>query len=135
MNSLTSSMVKTHIKHADLKKILRAAAQTVFVFLLMAGVFTLMVSCASHTASSSSIAEATAAPDGTQVVITGEVVQRVDSEHMVVRDNSGQINVEVDNDILGKVKFAPDSHVRILGKMDRNSERSLLIAKSVQVVQ
>jgi uncharacterized protein (TIGR00156 family) len=130
MNSLTNHPIKF-----DGKQILRSTVNTVFVFFLLACVFTLMVSCASHTASSSTIAEATAAPDGAQVVVTGEVVQQVDSEHMVVRDNSGQINVEVDKDILGKVKFAPDSRLRILGKMDRNSDRSLLVAKSVQVVQ
>jgi uncharacterized protein (TIGR00156 family) len=95
----------------------------------------LLVGCASHTVSNISVAEATAVPDGTEVVVTGEVVQQVDREHLLLRDGSGQINVTVDEDILGKVKFAPDSRLRILGTVDRDSERSVLVATSVQVVQ
>lgn len=94
-----------------------------------------VVGCASHNTSNLSVAQATAVADGTEVVVTGEIVQQVDKEHLLLRDSSGQINVTVDEDILGKVKFAPDSRVRILGKIDRNSERSILVAKSLQVVQ
>lgn len=130
MTNLTSNSFQL-----DIKQIQFGGIKSMAIFTLFACIFSLMVGCASQTTSSSTIAEATAAPDGTQVVISGEIVQQVDSEHLVLRDNSGQINVEVDKDILGKVKFAPDSHLRILGKMDRNSERSLLVAKSVQVVQ
>jgi len=111
----------------------------VFAAALLSGVLlvssVLLAGCASHTTSNITIAGATAAADGTEVVVTGEVVQQVDREHLLLRDGSGQINVTVDADILGKIKFAPDSRVRILGKVDRNSERSILIAKSVQVVQ
>lgn len=95
----------------------------------------MLTACATHTASNVNISEATAAADGTQLVVTGEVVQQIDKEHILLRDGTGQINVSVDEDILGKVKFAPDSRVRILGTVDRNSERSVLVAKSVQVVQ
>lgn len=95
----------------------------------------LLTACASHNTSNLSVSQATAVADGTEVVVTGEIVQQIDKEHLLLRDSSGQINVTVDDDILGKVKFAPDSRVRILGKIDRNSERSILIAKSLQVVQ
>jgi uncharacterized protein (TIGR00156 family) len=102
---------------------------------IAATLMALLAACASHTASTVSISSANAAADGTQLVVTGEIVQQIDKEHLLLRDSSGQINVTVDEDILGKVKFAPDSRVRILGRVDRNSERSVLIAKSVQVVQ
>jgi uncharacterized protein (TIGR00156 family) len=111
----------------------RTASRGILGAAILSGL--LLVGCASHTVSNISVAEATAVPDGTQVVVTGEVVQQVDREHLLLRDGSGQINVTVDEDILGKVKFAPDSRLRILGKVDRNSERSVLIATSVQVVQ
>lgn len=95
----------------------------------------LLTACASHNTSNLSVAQATAVADGTEVVVTGEIVQQVDREHLLLRDGSGQINVTIDDEILGKVKFAPDSRVRILGEIDRNSERSVLVAKSLQVVQ
>jgi uncharacterized protein (TIGR00156 family) len=95
----------------------------------------LLAGCASHNTSSLTVAQATAVADGTEVVVTGAIVQQVDREHLLLSDGSGQINVTIDDEILGKVKFAPDSRVRVLGKIDRNSERSVLIAKSLQVVQ
>jgi uncharacterized protein (TIGR00156 family) len=95
----------------------------------------LLAGCASHNTSSLTVAQATAVSDGTEVVVTGEIVQQIDREHLLLSDSSGQINVTVDEDILGKVKFAPDSRVRIHGEIDRNSERSILVAKSLQVIQ
>lgn len=95
----------------------------------------LLTGCASHHTSNITVAQATAVADGTEVVVTGEIVQQIDADHLLLRDGSGQINVTIDEDILGKVKFAPDSRVRILGKIDRDSERSVLVAKSLQVVQ
>jgi uncharacterized protein (TIGR00156 family) len=95
----------------------------------------LLAGCASHNTTNLSVAQATAVADGTEVVVTGEIVQQLDREHLLLRDSSGQINVTIDDDILGKVKFAPDSRVRVHGEIDRNSERSILVAKSLQVVQ
>jgi uncharacterized protein (TIGR00156 family) len=114
-----------------LKSVSRVIRITLVATLVGVGV----VGCASHNTSNLSVAQATAVADGTEVVVTGEIVQQIDKEHLLLRDSSGQINVTVDDDILGKVKFAPDSRVRILGKIDRNSERSILVAKSLQVVQ
>ncbi len=91
--------------------------------------------CASQFGSGVTIAEATAAHDGTQVVVTGEVVQQLDREHILLRDASGQITVKIEKEIMGEVKFAPDSRLRVLGRMDRDKERSIVIAKSVQVVK
>lgn len=95
----------------------------------------LLIACASHNTANLSVAQATAVADGTEVVVTGEIVQQIDREHLLLRDSSGQINVTIDDDVLGKVKFAPDARVRILGTIDRNSERSILVAKTLQVVQ
>lgn len=95
----------------------------------------LLFGCASHQPASFTVAQAVAAPDDSQVVVTGEVVQQIDREHLLIRDSSGQITVEVDDDVLGEVKFAPDAEIRVFGTIDRNSERSVLIAKTVQVVK
>jgi uncharacterized protein (TIGR00156 family) len=95
----------------------------------------LLVACASTQPSGYTVAQALAAPDDTKVVVTGDVVQQTDKKHLLLRDGSGQITVEVDPDILGEVKFAPDSEIRIAGHINRNSERSVLVAKTVQVVK
>lgn len=94
----------------------------------------LLASCASYMTSSVTVAEALAAPDGKQVVVTGEVIQQLDSENILLRDSTGNINVRFNKEMVGKMKFAPDSRLRISGKMDRNRERSILLAKSIEVV-
>jgi uncharacterized protein (TIGR00156 family) len=115
----------------SLESLTRTLRMTLAASVISAG----LLGCASHNTSNLSVAQATAVADGTEVVVTGEIVQQVDREHLLLRDSSGQINVTIDDEILGKVKFAPDSRVRILGEIDRNSERSVLVAKSLQVVQ
>lgn len=95
----------------------------------------LLFGCASHQPAHFTVAQAVAAPDDSRVVVTGAVVQQIDREHLLLRDDTGQINVEVDADLLGAVKFAPDAQLRIYGTIDRDRERSLLIARSVQVVR
>lgn len=94
-----------------------------------------LAACASHNATNYTISEAVAAPDDTKVVVTGAIVEQTDSNHLLLRDSTGQIMVKADEDLLGKVKFAPDSQLRVYGEVERNSERSVLIAKSVSVVR
>ena len=95
----------------------------------------LLGGCASRQPAESSIAQALAAPDDTRIVVTGALVQQTDREHLLLRDSTGQIAVAVDDDMLGQVKFAPDAQLRVYGTIDRDSERSLLHAKTVQVVK
>src|SRR5689334_22529700 len=76
----------------------------------------LLLACANHTAPASiTIAEALAAPDDAKVVITAQLVQQIDSDHYLFHDRSGQVTVVIDNDLLGKVKLAPEASLRIYG--------------------
>lgn len=95
-----------------------------------------MVGCASHPAPASiSIGEALAVPDDNEVVITAQVVQQVDGDHYLLRDSSGSITADIDEDLLGKVKIAPDARIRVGGKVDQDHKPPLLKAKTVQLVQ
>ncbi|HEY3698781.1 MAG TPA: NirD/YgiW/YdeI family stress tolerance protein [Spongiibacteraceae bacterium] len=96
----------------------------------------LLDGCASNpTPSNITIAEALAVPDDSKVVVTGQVVQQLDSEHYLLRDHSGQLTAEIDESLLGKVKIAPDARLRISGKIDQDHKPPLLEAKTVQLVQ
>ncbi len=102
--------------------------------LLMAAV--LAGGCASApTVSSISIGEALAAPDGSQVVVTAQVVQQIDGERYLLRDSSGSITAEIDDDLLGEVKIAPDARLRIGGSIDQDHQPPVLEAKTVQLVR
>lgn len=95
-----------------------------------------LAGCSSNpTASNITIAEALAVPDDSKVVVTGQVVQQLDSDHFLLRDSSGQITAVIDESLLGKVKVAPDARLRIGGEVDQDHKPPLLKAKTVQLVQ
>lgn len=112
-----------------------ALAQPLRALLAAFAAVPLLIACASTPPAEMSIANALAAPDGTELVITGVVVQQFDDERVLLRDASGQITAEIDDSLLGKVKLAPNSRLRIHGEIDRDSERSVLVAETVQVLQ
>jgi uncharacterized protein (TIGR00156 family) len=95
----------------------------------------LLAGCASQPTGSFDIADALAAPDDTQVVITGEVVQQIAGERFLLRDHSGSITVEIDDDLLGEVKLAPSAKLRIYGEVERHDSLVVVEAETVQVVQ
>jgi uncharacterized protein (TIGR00156 family) len=95
----------------------------------------LLAACASTTPTSISIAQATATPDNSKVVVTARLVQQLDSNHYLLQDDSGQITAVIDRDLLGKVKLAPNAHLRIFGVIDQDRQPPLLEAKTVQVVE
>jgi len=94
-----------------------------------------MTACASTVPSSISIAQARAVPDDTKVVVIGELVQQIDQQHYLPRDNSGQITARIDKDTLGEVKIAPDARLRIDGEIDQGHNPPQLKAKAVQRVR
>ena len=68
------------------------AAAALAVVLALAG-------CASQHTGSMDIADALVAPDDTMVVVTGEVVQQIAGERFLLRDHSGSVTVEIDDDL------------------------------------
>ncbi len=104
--------------------------------LALATMFALAAGCASPpTPASISIGEALAVPDDAKVVVTGEVVQQIDSDHYLLRDSSGSITAEIDESLLGEVKIAPDARVRVGGTVDQDHKPPLLEAKTVQLMK
>lgn len=92
--------------------------------------------CASHpTPSSIPIGEALAVPDDSKVVVTGQLVQQIDAEHYLLRDSTGSITAQIDADLLGEVKIAPDARLRIGGKVDQDHKPPLLEAETVQLIR
>jgi uncharacterized protein (TIGR00156 family) len=87
------------------------------------------------TPSNISIGEALAVPDDSKVVLTGQVVQQIDSDHYLLRDTTGSITAEIDESLLGEVKIAPDARLRIGGTVDQDHKPPLLEAKTVQLVK
>ena len=108
------------------------AIGAVFCGLVLASAIT---ACATTTPSNMNIAEATAVPDDTKVVVTGLLVQQLDEERYLLRDASGQITAVIERDKLGDVKIAPDARLRVYGEIDQSQNPPQLIAKTVQLMR
>jgi len=102
----------------------------------MIGSIQLFAACASMQPSAVTIADALAAPDGTELVVTGTVVQQMqEDEEILLQDASGQIVAEVDDDLIGELQLGSDAQLRIKGEVDRDDDRSVIVAESVQLVK
>lgn len=104
------------------------------VLAVLAGSMQLFSACASVQPSETSIADALAAPDGTELIISGAVVQQMDDQQVLMRDSSGQIVAEIDDSLIGELRLAPEAQLRIYGEVDRDDERSVLVAEKVELL-
>ena len=58
--------------------------------------------------------------DDASVVLEGYVIKQTREEHYMFKDDTGQIEIDVDEDILKGVKLTPGIKVRISGEVDKN---------------
>jgi uncharacterized protein (TIGR00156 family) len=93
-----------------------------------------VVACSSPQPSMMSISQVMLEPDGREVVISAQVVQRLGDERFLVADPTGQINVEIDRELLGEIDLLPGTNLRVLGEVDRDSAGTVLDAERVQVL-
>lgn len=93
-----------------------------------------IVACSSPQPSLMNISQVMLEPDGREVVISAQVVQSLSDERFLMADPTGQINVEIDRSLLGKIDLVPGTHLRIFGEIDRDSAGTVLEAERVQIV-
>jgi len=68
----------------------------------------------------SSVAEAKKAKDETWHTLEGNIVKQLSSEHYTFRDATGEIDIEVDEDVWAGQEVTPETRVRITGEVDRD---------------
>lgn len=103
---------------------------------VLAALLIAVVAGCSHTPTSSvSVADAQAAADGTYVVIDARISQKLSDERFLVRDITGEIIAEIDEDIMGEVQVSPDATLRLYGEISRDSRESVLEVERVQVLR
>lgn len=79
------------------------------------------------------VSEVLAAPDDARVQFQAELVQQIDGEHFLLRDESGEVTVEIDNDLRGAVQLQPGVQVRVSGEVDRDAEMVSVDVETLQV--
>lgn len=67
------------------------------------------------------VAEAKRAPDNTEVVLTGRITAKVRSDNYKFKDSTGEIEVDIDDNLWRGRKVTPDTTIRISGEVDREA--------------
>ena len=82
----------------------------------------------------SKISDVKAMPDDTEVVIQGVIVQSLGDENYLVKDDSGTVNIEIDEDLVQGNTITPEAEVLITATVDQEDNVTSLEAEEVQFV-
>ena len=80
----------------------------------------------------SKISDVKAMPDDTEVVIQGVIVQSLGDENYLVKDDSGTVNIEIDEDLVQGNTITPEAEVLITATVDQDGNVTSLEAEEVQ---
>lgn len=75
------------------------------------------------------VLEAEKAKDGQQIVLEGYLVKQLEDEHYLFKDASGEIEVEIDDDVFQDRNVNPTTKIRIQGEL----ENSFFTGQSIEV--
>ena len=64
------------------------------------------------------VAKARALPDDTYVILTGKLIKKTGDDEYIFRDASGEIRVEIDEDLFHGLAVSPEDTVRLTGEID-----------------
>lgn len=82
----------------------------------------------------SKVSDVNAMPDDAEVVIQGVIVQDLGDEHYLLKDDSGTINIEIDEDLIGGDTITPEATVLISATVDKDGDITSLDAEEIQFV-
>ena len=80
----------------------------------------------------SKISDVKAMPDDTEVVIQGVIVQNLGDENYLVKDDSGTVTIEIDEDLVHGNTITPEAEVLITATVDQDDNVTSLEAEEVQ---
>lgn len=93
-----------------------------------------MATNAAHTNNKpvSKISDVKAMPDDTEVVIQGVIVQNLGDENYLVKDDSGTVTIEIDEDLVHGNTITPEAEVLITATVDQDDNVTSLDAEEIQ---
>lgn len=107
-------------------------------FITLLSVFTLSTSVVAGFQDTSSpqlkiskVLQAKKAPDNSHIVLRGYIVKKVGEEKYLFKDASGQIYIEVDDDVWQGLKVFPKEKITIYGKIDKENGRTEIDVKRI----
>ncbi len=82
----------------------------------------------------SKISDVSNLPDDAEVVIQGVIVQNLGDDNYLVKDDSGTVNIEIDEDLVDGNTITPEAEVLITATVDKDGDITSLEAEEVQFV-
>lgn len=79
------------------------------------------------------VAEAMTLEDGTKVHLEGYIVEKLRDTFYLFRDDTGEIEVEIPDDVMGDMVIAPEDKVKIHGKIERDDDADTIFIKVKKV--
>lgn len=73
------------------------------------------------------VAEAVALPDDAHVTVRGEIVEILRREHYVLADDSGRVEVEIDDDLMRPEDVRVGTRVEITGEVEHDRDEPVEI--------
>lgn len=79
----------------------------------------------------SKISDVNNLPDDAEVVIQGVIVQNLGDDNYLVKDDSGTVNIEIDEDLIEGNTITPEAMVLITATVDKDDNITSLEAEEV----
>ncbi|WP_158006019.1 YgiW/YdeI family stress tolerance OB fold protein [Vibrio rumoiensis] len=75
------------------------------------------------------------ASDNTKVNLTGRLIMSLGDEDYVFQDSTGEITVEIDNDIWYGRTITPENHIVLRGEVEKDWNNTSIEVDSLEVLQ
>ena len=73
--------------------------------------------------------------DDARVILEGRISSKTGDERYSFTDGTGQIEVEIDDDLIYNVKITPETRIRIFGEVDRDHNSTKVEADWVELAK
>ncbi|MGL4714744.1 MAG: YgiW/YdeI family stress tolerance OB fold protein [Aeromonas sp.] len=81
-----------------------------------------------------SVAQLKELADDSRATLEGKLVKQLGGEHYLFRDASGEVEVEVDQDVWRGTEVGPDDLIRIYGEVDHSWNKTEMDVETLEKV-
>jgi len=108
---------------------------TMTIIVLLACMIIIPLSLAEIRSKVDTVANAKEMEDDVRVTLEGFIVEKVDKETYLFKDDTGEIDVEIQDDLWEDMEMDPESKVMIRGEIDKEDDSVKLEAKKLKSVE
>jgi uncharacterized protein (TIGR00156 family) len=73
--------------------------------------------------------------DDEHVILEGHIVKKIRSEHYIFKNETGEIEIEIDDEDFRGLKVAPETKIRISGEVDKDRNTTTIDVEHLEIVK